>query len=72
MSNGGPPFAPSEMLSHNLNDPGAQLYSKLNEMETFRSADDEKFTFLLLYPPLDSEKGFLFKQEPNVPVFYNL
>jgi hypothetical protein len=41
---------PSKIMSHNLGDPEAPLYSRLSEMESFRNAEDGKFFFFLRYP----------------------
>ena len=60
------PFADeAQVMSHNKADPSAKLYSRLDEMESFRSAVDNKLTFFLHYPELHPTKGFLFKQKDN-------
>jgi hypothetical protein len=41
---------PSKIMSHNLGDPEAPLYTRLSKMESFRNADDGKFFFFLCYP----------------------
>ena len=51
------------MVSDTLNDPSADRYSRLGDMELFRNkGDGNRFTFELRYPELDSEKGFMWKQ----------
>ena len=53
-------------MSNNLNNPNADQYSRLDEMELFRNKNDRnRFTFALRYPELDPERDFVWKQQAN-------
>ena len=59
------PMNDSEVMSHNLDDPDAPLYSRLSELEKFRNPKDGgKFFFSLYYPEISSSP-FLWKQTEN-------
>ena len=54
-----------QIMSGTLNDPSANRYSRLNDMELFRNEGDRnRFTFALRYPGHDPGY-FVWKQQVN-------
>jgi hypothetical protein len=47
------------------NNATAALFSRLGDMEDYRSRRDGKLFFALYYPELNSEKAYTFKQRDN-------
>ncbi len=56
------------LVKHPINskgDPSARLYSRLADMESFRSAKDGNFFFGLAYPEISANKLITWKQTDN-------
>ena len=57
---------PFQLLYGILNDPSADKYSRLNELDKFRNEGDEnRFTFALRYPDHDPGRYYEWKQHVN-------